>query len=152
MLRWFPLWSLLVLILGTISGQNCWRYYRLSHRGVSIQGIAGERRPHGQIAYSFRSNGSVYQGVGVASVSDVSAGDHVPVVYLPEEPSINCLGNPGEHYASELPVVLVVSFLFPTLIIARLAYRFKWKDRSAGNGKQLLRSSYAFDRSSRNRR
>jgi len=131
-LRWSPFWLLLVLIIGTISGQNCWRYYRLSHRGVSIQGIAGDRRPHGQIAYSFTSNGHVYQGVGVASVSDVLVGDPVPVTYLPEEPSTNCLGHPGERYSSEIPLVLVVSFLFPTLIVVSIAYRFKRRERSAG--------------------
>ena len=132
MLKWFPLWLVLVLIIGTISGQNCWRYYRLSHRGVSVQGIAGDRRPHGQIAYSFTSNGHVYQGVGIASGSNVSAGDPVSIIYLPNEPSTNCLGNPGERYSSELPLVLIVSFLFPTLIVARVAYRFKRREWSAG--------------------
>ena len=149
-LRWFPLWLLLVLIIGTTSGQSCWRYYRLSHHGVSIQGIAGNREPHGQIAYSFTSNGHVYQGVGVASVSDVSVGDPVPVTYLQEEPTINCLGHPEERYSSEVPPVLVVSFLFPTLIIATIAYRSKKRERSAGSDTQQLRSSHAFDRSSRN--
>jgi len=129
-LRWFPLWLLLVLIIGTISGQNCWRYYRLSRRGVSIQGLAGDRRPHGQIAYSFTSNGHVYHGVGIASARDIVVGNPVTVVYLPEEPFTSCLGDPGERYSSEFPLVLVVSFLFPTLIVANVAYRFKSRERS----------------------
>jgi hypothetical protein len=90
--------------------------------------VAGNRQPHGQIAYSFLLNGQVYRGVGFAGGSDVAEGDPVTVVYLSETPEINCLGNPRELYSNDFPLVLIVSFLFPTLIVLMIAYR--WTKRA----------------------
>ena len=121
--RWLLLWLMLVVVIGTIVGQQSWNYYRLSKRGIVVQGVAGTRQPHGQIAYEFTANGQVYHEVGVPSARDLSAGDSVPVTYLPEEPSANCLGDPGARYSNELPIVLVASFFFPTFIVIVVACR-----------------------------
>jgi hypothetical protein len=119
------LWIVLVLVIGIISGRQLWKYYRLSGHGVTAQGIAGERRPHAQIAYSFTLNRQVYQGIGFPDGNNILPGAPVSVVYLPEDPAKNCLGNPHDLYQSELLPVAAVSLLFPTFILIRIAYVIK---------------------------
>jgi hypothetical protein len=127
---WLLLWVGLVLAIGIISGRQCWKYYRLSGHGVRAQGIAGERRPHAQIAYSLTLNRQVYQGVGFADDDKILPGAPVSVVYLPEDPAKNCLGNPHDLYQSELLPVAAVSLLFPTFILIRVAYVLKRRSRA----------------------
>jgi hypothetical protein len=130
-LSWLLLWVVLVLAIGITSGRQCWEYYRLSGHGATAQGIAGERRPHAQIAYSFTLNRQVYQGIGFADGNNILPGAPVSVVYLPEDPAKNCLGNPHDLYQSELLPVAAVSLLFPTLILIRLAYVLKRRTKAA---------------------
>jgi hypothetical protein len=98
---------------------------------VSAQGIAGERRPHAQIAYSFALNRQVYQGIGFADGNKILPGTPVSIVYLPEDPAKNCLGNPHDLYQSELLPVAAVSLLFPTFILIRVAYVLKRRTKTA---------------------
>jgi hypothetical protein len=124
-------WLGMVLAIGIISGHQLWKYYRLSEDGVSTQGIAGGRQPHAQIAYSFTLNRQVYQGIGFTDDDKIAPGAPVSVVYLPEDPAKNCLGNPHDLYQSELLPVAAVSLLFPTLILIRVAYVLKRRTNAA---------------------
>ena len=133
-LKWLAAWLVLAIVFGAVAGQNLDRYYRLKEHGIAIEGIAHERRPHGEIAYSFEVNGQTYEGVGrpgigAPSLYGIAMGDKVPIHYLPAGPNINCMGDPQQLYSGEIAPVLLVSLVFPTMTVCVLAYKFS-KSRS----------------------
>jgi hypothetical protein len=115
-------------VIGIVAGRRCFDYYRLRKNGVLIEGIAHEARPHGQISYSFTINRNTYWGVGrigvgIVPIEEIAQRHTVPIFYLPSSPTVNCLGNPGELYSNDIPIVLLVSLLFPTIIVGVIAFR-----------------------------
>jgi hypothetical protein len=131
-LKWLAPWVLLAIAFGAMVGGRCWDYFRLKEHGVSTQGIAESAQPHYQIGYFFTVNGHAYRGVGrtgAVSTSSIAIGDTVPVYYLPDTPEVNCMGSPSELYSNDLPLVLLVTFVFPTITVAVLAFRFSNKAR-----------------------
>jgi hypothetical protein len=116
---------------------NAFDYYRLRSKGILTDGTAVARLPHDEIKYSFRVNGAVYQGLGVAGFGTVpfermSIGDKLPIYYLPKDPKINCLGSPEKLLSNELPPVLLGVILFPTMITAVFVFRYKRRLRRLG--------------------
>ena len=135
-LRWFTLWVLLLIGFGAETGGRCWDYYRLKTKGISTQGVVKEKKPHGQIGYSFNVQGHGYEGTGrtganTAPFEEMAKGDAVTIYYLPGSPSVNCLGDPAELYSNDLPLVLVVVLVFPTAIVLALARRFAKRGTNA---------------------
>ncbi len=127
-LGWLVLWLAFATVIGTVTGQQCLRYYRLSKGGLVVQGLISDKKPHEQIGYSFEVNGHSYHGVGRTGVgfpsfNQISVGDTVSVYYLPEHPEVNCVGEPSRLYSDELSSVLMVALLFPTVIIGALVFR-----------------------------
>ena len=124
----FVLWLLLTIAIGSLAGRRCFDYYRLSKHGILVEGIVHESKPHGQISYSFIANGSTYWGIGrigagIVPIDEIAKKHAVPIFYLPASPEINCLGNPWDLYSNDIPLVLLVSLLFPTLIVGATAFR-----------------------------
>jgi hypothetical protein len=117
------------LAIGFTTGQHCLDYYRLSRHGAPIEGTVVGPYPHGQTEYSFVSGGKTYVGVGFLEASFKPLGDKIRVIYLPESPTVNCLGNPHDLYLKELPLVIAVVLLFPTLIVIAVARRFATRAR-----------------------
>jgi hypothetical protein len=131
-LRYFAGWLVLALVFTTIVAKGAFNYYRLSKSGVLTEGIAVARAPHDQIEFSFKADNRLYRGVGTAGVGTppigkISMGDGLSVYYLPEAPEINCLGSPRELLFNELPPLLLVAVLFPSIIVAAVAIRQRWK-------------------------
>ncbi|MCU1219374.1 MAG: hypothetical protein JWN42_571 [Candidatus Angelobacter sp.] len=121
-------WLLLVIAIGSHPGKLVLNYHRLSKNGVTIQGIARGKKPHQLLEYSYAVNGRNYLGLGRTDIDsssfyEISPGDKIPVRYLPDEPEISCLGNSAELYANDLPSAVLVSLLFPTMIVIALAIR-----------------------------
>jgi hypothetical protein len=127
-LKWFLLWLVLALGIAFSTGRRCLEYYQLSRSGILTQGVVREFEPHQQLKYVFTANGVTYSGIGrtgigVPPFAEIAIGDAVPVYYLQNSPSVNALGNPRELYMNDLPLVLLVSLLFPSLILIVLRIR-----------------------------
>ena len=132
--RYCAVWLGLAFVFATIVGRGALNYYRLMNKGVLTEAIVEAKKPHEQIEYSFKAEDRVYMGVGMAGfgtppVGSISTGDRVPVHYLPGAPQINCAGDPRQLFSNELFVVLLVAVLFPSMIVAWLAFRHRRKNR-----------------------
>ncbi len=127
-LVYFAVWLALALGFTAVVGRGAFNYYRLRKGGVLTEGIAVARKPHDQIEYSFKADKGVHTRVGIAGigtppVEKIALGDKLPVYYLPQAPGISCLGDPGKLFLNELPPVLLAALLFPSAIIAMIAFR-----------------------------
>ncbi|HEX3104623.1 MAG TPA: DUF3592 domain-containing protein [Terriglobales bacterium] len=127
-------WLIAVVLIGGMASKQAIHYRRLSRDGITIEGTVLGPKPHGQISYSYEINGKTYEGTGLPAQNsqrlyEIPAGEKVRVHYLPDAPEISCLGNPERRYLSEIGPILAVSFLFPTLIVIRLAFWVRKKRR-----------------------
>lgn len=136
--RWSLIWLFLVVVFAFVTGRESVAYYRLSKNGVIAPGQVLEKKSHMLIRYSFKVNGYIYGGIGRGdsvspSFNELSIGDEILVHYLPSDPNISCLGDPGELYSGEFVSASTVVFLFPTLIIGVLVFRYRKRLVPFGN-------------------
>lgn len=129
----WPLWTILTLIV-LLTASSFWiknasrwpDYRRLTHGGrattgwVTAKGLNGERK----INYSFAADGRIYSGQGRAgfgtpNFSALQKGDDVLVFYLPQEPEISVLGDPGDHLRQQNRVLaFVLTFIALAVFLA----------------------------------
>ena len=104
------------------------RYRRLQERGVGAEGwvtaLDSGRRP--VIYYSYLAGERAYSGVWRSAYlapepGELSVGDRVIVIYLPEEPARSCLGDPKELLGEQHKVILWCLLVFLPLMIWALA-------------------------------
>lgn len=86
------------------TGRGWPRYRRLAERGAAVEGWATAKDLIGRrdVEYSFRVGGRLYSAVADAGLDGASfdrlePGDSLVVFYLPDEPVVSCLGDPGER-------------------------------------------------------
>ena len=110
-LKTWPLWGVLIFV-SVIAVLSFWLknasrwpdYRRLAHHGrattgwVTATGLNGQRK----VNYSFAADGRIYSGLGRAgfgapNFTSLQKGDDVLVFYLPKEPEVSVLGDPGDH-------------------------------------------------------
>jgi amino acid transporter len=124
-LKWFIVWVLLALVVGSIAGRNAIVYYRLSRRGAIARGVVQEKKPHFLIGYTFEAAGHQYNGTGGVNLGAkefdrISNGDEVIVHYLPNAPEVNCLGDPRRLFNNEGFLTLLAIIIFPAMIVVAL--------------------------------
>jgi hypothetical protein len=132
----FAVWLIAAVLIGGINGRRAFDYYRLSRNSIPVDGVAIGPKPHGQISYSYQVKSKTYQAVGLPAndaqpLNKIFADGKVTVHYLPYAPEVSCLGGPEELFSIEIVPVLIGSFLFPALILIRLAFRVRRKRRLA---------------------
>jgi len=122
-------WLALALALGTFVGSlNLPRLYRLVEHGVKTQGVVTAKEPqnHQYVHYTYRVGGSTFQGTGQSGwgnppFQSLGPGDQVMVYYDTANPGWSLLGEPVPDFKNEVISVLMVVFIFPSLILWRLA-------------------------------
>lgn len=116
-----------------IASLNARTFYKLSHRGVATQGTVSRLEPenHRTVYYEYevgeRSYSSADQGGAGAGIPDferLTVGDAVQVYYLPEQPSVSCLGNPHSLLANELIPLGLMIVIGPLFVIVANAARY----------------------------
>lgn len=127
-LKLFVAWIVLAIAIGTVAGSGCLKYYRLCKNGAPAEGVVQEKLPHSGVAYSFAVNGQLYTGsdragLGTPPYGVIGIGDRISIAYLPNTPTVNCSGDPCQLYSNDLTPALIVSLLFPTLIVCVLVLR-----------------------------
>jgi hypothetical protein len=90
---------------------------------------------HGQFKYAFKVADKEYVGIGMPgfgtpSYERIAIGQTLPVHYLPDDPDVNCVGNPGQLLANELPPALLSATIFPTAILVRFWFLLRKRKRS----------------------
>jgi hypothetical protein len=80
------------------------------------------------LIYRFEVDGRQLQSRDIASPSgkdcgSYKPGDPVQIVYLPGNPSVNAVGNPGEQLWGERGFVVTASMVIPALILWAFARR-----------------------------
>jgi hypothetical protein len=111
-------------------------YRRLEKEGIRTTGRIVELLPHhrrggGSVRYEFEAGGRVRSNLGeVGAIGmktlEMEIGEIVPVVYLPNNLAISCIGNPGTGL-STLRKKILIAFLFATvaLLLSLLVSAFK---------------------------
>jgi hypothetical protein len=102
-----------------------WPFYRKMHeQGRPVDGrvVLKGLGAADAISYAFDVQGRTYEGVGKPGYgnkdfADLNPGDHVLVFYIPQDPSVHCLGDPVEHLRDQnrailTPLVLLCGVLF----------------------------------------
>lgn len=123
-------WLVLAVVIALVVGRQCASYYRLMKSDLTTTGTVQAKRPHDVVEYNFVANGRAYTGRGILSRKadrsfyDMNVGDAVLVHYLSDTPEINSLGNPRRLFSNELSLVLLAIAIFPTMVVAVLAWRF----------------------------
>jgi hypothetical protein len=114
----------LAALIGSLLARNAFNHYRLQNRGQVTHGKAIWPADHRQFKYSFKVADKEYVGIGMPgfgtpSYERIAVGQTLLVYYLPEDPEINCLGNPQPLSNNELTSLLLSVTFFPTVIVLR---------------------------------
>ncbi len=116
----------------------------LVHSGVKAIGVIDSTncQSHGEFAYSYNVNGTLYKGSGNTGASGsgnagaskpchkLQPADRVTVVYLPSEPSLSVSGDPLQLRDSWVSTTVTFSILFPALITVGV-HRALWRLKNA---------------------
>jgi hypothetical protein len=128
LLLWLAGASLIAFGLGNI---NMTRLYPLMHRGAKTCGTvtAFEPKNHGAVHYSYQVGGETYVGVQQGGVgSGVTAfssdcGGYV-VFYLPEKPTVSCIGDPTAKANNEADFIIFSMLVFPLFALLAWTWRY----------------------------
>lgn len=98
-------------------------YKRLAHSGVQTVGrvIATYPANHNSVKYEYIVASNNFSGQstvsfgGLPPLSEIRAGDKIPVTYWPREPAISVPGDPAELYRSWSALLFFVAPLFGLL-------------------------------------
>ncbi|WP_148264727.1 hypothetical protein [Collimonas fungivorans] len=111
------------------------KYLQLSQAGV--HSVAVVVRPdctnHATIIYRFEVAGNQFESHDGASnagknCANVKPGDVLSILYLPTNPTVNTIGDPGAELQNERISVALVALFFPAFILwAYLRRRKSWK-------------------------
>ncbi len=127
-------WRLGVVAAGALAAavllyRSDWPLYRrLRENGVHADGwvtLKGLGAPDA-VSFSFEAGGKTYGGTGKAGYgnrqfNELQPGDRVLVFYLPQDPSVNCLGDPSEHLRDQNRAIAVPITLFAIGLFVFLA-------------------------------
>jgi hypothetical protein len=81
---------------------------------------------HASVVYSFLQNAQNYEGrLSVEDCPNFKIGSHMPVWFLPNEPSTNTGVSPSDELASFTVPVLITVLVFPTLLVWRMRSYFR---------------------------
>jgi hypothetical protein len=108
--------TICAILVGRTAGERDWgRYLRLMREGVSAPGVVNrvETSPPCRAEYSFTAGGRPCRGS--STVCGVRVGQQVRVTYLAEDPSVSCIGNPGERLADEIIYAFFGGLFFPEI-------------------------------------
>lgn len=121
------------IIVVIVAGSDAIFYYKLLRHGVTTSGTVTAKEPqnHATVRYSYYVNSEAYQGAGSAgfgtpSFEEISVGDEVLVVYMPNDPSVSCLGHPKGLLKDDLTFVGLAAIGTPVAIFFFLA---RWERR-----------------------
>jgi uncharacterized protein DUF3592 len=131
MKKFFLLWFLGAFLIAVLaSGGNLVHFYRLARWGVSARGVVTALEPgnHQAVHYSYEVHGNSYSGIGWGGFGNpafglLSVGQAVFVYYLPNEPSVSCIGYPDQLLANEEIPIILAALIFPPLAL------FAWRSR-----------------------
>lgn len=104
------------ILLGRIAGERDWgRYLQLMQNGAETRGVVSkvETSPPCRAEYNFTAGGAACRGS--STVCGVRAGEQVRITYLADDPSISCIGNPGERLADEIISSFFGGLFFPEI-------------------------------------
>jgi hypothetical protein len=126
LLRAFFAWFALVCVGAIITAVvfNPFQYYGFIRAGVQTMALVTDKEPenHGLIHYSYVVEGKTYSAVGHAGYGNpyfknIEIGQEIIAFYDPRDPSRSILGNPKEHFKTNLEAVLAGMVLFPILVL-----------------------------------
>ena len=126
--KWFASWLALAIVIALATSGPYRKYVQLSRSGVATWGLVTGlfSRQRQSIAYRFRANGQMYEGVGrLLSSNYPQIGDRVVVYYLPSDPGMNCPDDPNRLRSHELPLLILFSLLGSSVIVL-IADRWRW--------------------------
>lgn len=104
------------ILIGRTADERDWgRYLRLMQNGTQTRGVVSkvETSPPCRADYDFTAEGLAYRGSSI--VCGVRAGQQVRVTYLADDPSISCIGRPGERLAEEIISSFFGGLFFPEI-------------------------------------
>ena len=132
---WLSVWLALACGFGIGLGSRNWiRYYRLVKHGIPTEGLVTSQpdpHNHGFLHYSYTVRSQAFTTTGYPRAAD---GHTFTVFYLPDDPAVNCPGDPGELLAAESVSIGMASLLFPTLMIGYAYWRMsRWQAKSRGS-------------------
>jgi hypothetical protein len=106
------------------------RYEALARSNLTAQAVVTQPdcANHGTLVYRFEVAGRQFESRDIASPSgkdcaSYKSGDTVQIVYLPDNPSIDAVGDPGDQLRGERGLVVVASLGMPAFIIWAFARR-----------------------------
>jgi hypothetical protein len=132
MKKFLLLWFLSASLIAVLASRgNLVGFYRLTHWGVSARGVVTALEPgnHQSVHYSYEVDGSSYSGIGGGGFGNpafgfLSVGQAVFVYYLPNEPSVSCMGYPDKLLTNEEIPIILAALIFPPF--ALLAWRYRY--------------------------
>ena len=132
MKKFLLLWLLGAFLIAVLASRgNLFRFYRLARWGVSARGVVTALEPgnHQAVHYSYEVDGSSFSWIGWGDFGNpafgfLSVGQVVFVYYLPNEPSVSCMGYPDQLLMNEEVPIILAAIFFPPL--ALLAWRFRY--------------------------
>jgi len=124
LLLWVGAWILFATWILLFLGRDSLKYYTLVRSGDTTEArvIGKEPDRHRGVRYEFSVKGQTYTGVGRAGFGNpdfdfLKVGDQVLAYYLPDQPSVSCLGRPGALLRNDSIPLLLAAFLFPTIVL-----------------------------------
>jgi hypothetical protein len=153
MKKFLLLWFAGALVVAALlSSFNMTQLYPLTRKGIPVCGTLTGFEPnnHQEAHYSYEVNGKSYSGSQQGGTgdqqgalicrSDASGRNGYVVYYLPSDPGVSCLGNPGALFENEAVFVSLGMVFVPTLFLlgwrSRSSAFREWLDR--GNKKTAI--------------
>jgi Protein of unknown function (DUF3592) len=132
MKKFLLLWVLGAFLIAALASRgNLVHFYRLAHWGVSTRGVVTALEPsnHQAVHYSYEVHDSSYSGIGSGGFENpafgfLSVGQAVFVYYLPNEPSVSCMGHPDQLLTNEEIPIILAALIFPPLALFAWRYRY----------------------------
>jgi hypothetical protein len=130
-LKYAVAWLVLMMLFAAlIGGLNWLTYWKLAHRGVSVQGTVIQVLPevHATVRYRYYVDGREYHGQTQPRppnppIERLAEGATLMVWYDPEEPKMSVLGAPSGLLENETISVILAAVLFATFILLVWRYR-----------------------------
>ena len=104
------------ILIGRTASERDWgRYLHLMQKGAESRGVVTkvETSPPCRAEYNFVAAKRTYRGS--STVCGVRVGQQVRVTYLPYNPSVSCIGSPGERLADEIISSFFGGLFFPEI-------------------------------------
>jgi len=108
------------ILVVVLAGSDFGFYYRLLQYGIATFGKVTAKEPdnHATVRYSFDVDSKTYfgggsAGFGTSSFDELKVGDDVLVVYMPNNPSVSCLGHPKALLKDDLTFVGLATVFVP---------------------------------------